>query len=835
MSDRGLAASAARVAAAPFVALVKTLLPTLFTYAVLIGWGWLTFQILDNAPPGKMSGAIVVKSSETPKVLGYLELGQRSTAKSAAAQHLLVARRDGQWMFGNRAQNRRVLLTTTRFDARFVDRWELNEGDRISFPAADIVVAKLARGEIALRELKSGREMSWDGKIAPKGEAVTEVCHGGLRRAINSAKWISREWVTEDKPEIRIFSIGGGVNCSDRWKMAALAPESVFITWQAGKFLVAPGALRDEALLIRKGQTRGHGFADILAPLEGDYGRVESMIVGITRYRVQAAPDQLTLTPLANRVFFFAEEIDPPGRQLLNWIGGGTKAAEWLEARWASFSIALVIAGLIAVVVLWAWFQRRRPFLTLVQAQLAIVPSVLGLALTTMLQQGAADPDRGIIVYVAIAAWFWASFMLVWSGKLRGYPGWLWAVTTLLAAMGMVVLLQLGAGSDNSRWLRFFGNHATVLSLFGWFIAMITVVPDRAWRRLWFAIFTHERWFTLVALLLMGTMMVQFFFGSEEGLFGFQPVELVKMTFVVLLAFVGTHIAESRVREVRAYRSSPLAFLLPYIRVIAIFALIIFAMVAGVRDFSPLIILLTIMIFWLWKVGAWQREFSRARYLWWGIRPLLLLGIAAIAYGAYAVYEDPSLIPESFPKKERIMVWAEPRFHPHTGAQLLGSLDMVGEGGWFGAKAWFGRNGAVMALPEVQNDFVTAFLINRFGGLAGVVLLAAELVFITLMFMLGAALERHFGRGDFREQQLGTVLGFVIYGAGCMYATHWFISWGNTPGLLPIMGQPMTWITSGTSHLIFFAMFALTIALISGWILRDYLEEVEASAMPFKK
>ncbi|MGH7003141.1 MAG: hypothetical protein ACREIP_04265, partial [Alphaproteobacteria bacterium] len=79
------------------------------------------------------------------------------------------------------------------------------------------------------------------------------------------------------------------------------------------------------------------------------------------------------------------------------------------------------------------------------------------------------------------------------------------------------------------------------------------------------------------------------------------------------------------------------------------------------------------------------------------------------------------------------------------------------------------------------------------------------------------------------------VLGFVLYGAACMYAAHWIISWGNVLGLLPVMGQPMTWITAGTSHLVFFAMFALTIALVSGWVLRAYIDEVKASAMPLKK
>jgi cell division protein FtsW (lipid II flippase) len=818
-----------------FLGFFKTLIPTLVTYAIIVGWAWLTWQVLQNAPPGKLGGAIAVKTSELPKVLGYLELGQRSGAKSAAAQHLLVARQDGQIVFGNKTQNKRVLLTTDRFAARFVERWELGEGDRISFPNADIVVVRLTRDTIVLRDQKTQREMAWEGKVVPKGEPITEVCAGGLRRGINAVKWMGRDFPNENKPEIRLFGIGGGVNCSDRWKLTGLASEAVFIGWQAGKFLASPGAQRDETLLIRRGQTRGQGFADILAPLTGAYGTVQSLIAGISRYNVRAAADQITFTPITNRVFFFADELDPPNKQLLNWIGGGAAIEEWAAARRFALIVGIAAGGGLLLLIGFVWYQRKRPFTTLLLWILGVVPAFLGLWVTALLLQSAGNPDQSLMVYNAIAAWFWASFVLVAAGKLRGYSGWLWTCITLLAAVGMTTLLQLGAGSDNTRWLRFFGNHAMVLAMFGWSMALLAVVPERLWRRLWYAIFTHERWFTLLALVLMGAMVTQFFMGNEEGLFGFQPVELVKMTFVTLLAFVGMHIAESRQREVSAYRHRPLAFLLPYIRMLAIFAMIVFAMVAGVRDFSPLIIMMAISVCWLWKVGSWRRDFSRARFLFWALRPLILIGIVAVVYGGYKIYEDPSRLPESFPKKERILVWAEPKFHPHTGSQVLGSMDLVGEAGWYGAKAWFGRNGGVMALPEVQNDFITAFLINRFGGFAGLVLLATELIFVTLLFLLGRSIERHFGRGDFREQQLGTVLGYVIYGGACMYAAHWLISWGNVLGLLPVMGQPMTWVTAGTSHLVFFAMFTLTIALVSGWVLRGYREEVAASAMPMRE
>lgn len=829
---------AGRFLASAVGALFFAVAPALLTYAAIVGWGWLTWQVMRNAPPGKMGGPVTVKAGETPKTLGFVELGQRGTAKGAAPEHLHVVNRGGQWFFSNKAQNKRILLTTARFESRFLERWTLAEGDRISLPGVDVDVTRLTADSLTLREAKTNREMVWEGKAVPKGEPVTEVCHGGLKRAIESAKWSARNLVPEGRGELRIFSIGGGVNCSDRWKMPTLSPEAVKITWQAGKFLVSPGSMRLETLLVRKGE-KGQGFADLVVAHDGDLGRIESLVLGITRYRVQAAPDQLTLTPIVNRVFFFADEIDPPNKTNMNWIGDGNRWLDWLKARWFALAIGLGVMGAAALLTFWVWFQRERGIGSLLLALASVVPAVGGLWITGLLQQGAGLPDRALIVTLAVGAWFWASFILVWAGRLRGYAGWLWALATILAGIGMTTLFQLGAGADNTRWLRFFANHAMILCLFAWGIVLLAPIPEKYWRRFWQFAFTREGLFTGLALVLMATMVVQFFFGAEEGLFGFQPVELVKLTLVGLLGFVGLHISETRQREVRAYRRSPLAFMMPYFRVAAIFALIVFAMVAGVRDFSPLIIMITVTGCWLWKVGSWRMDHSRTRYLWWSIRPLMVLAIAAVVYGGYKVYQDPTHLPSVVPKKERILVWTQPSFHPHTGAQVLGSMDLVGEAGLWGARQKpldsFGRNGAVMALPEVQNDFITAFLVNRFGGAAGLLLLGTELAFITVLFLLVGAVERNFGRGDFREQQMGVVLGYVLYGIACMYTAHWVISWGNTLGLLPVMGQPMTWVTSGTSHLLFFAMFGLAIALISGWVLRGYLDEVKRSAMPLKK
>jgi cell division protein FtsW (lipid II flippase) len=178
------------------------------------------------------------------------------------------------------------------------------------------------------------------------------------------------------------------------------------------------------------------------------------------------------------------------------------------------------------------------------------------------------------------------------------------------------------------------------------------------------------------------------------------------------------------------------------------------------------------------------------------------------------------------PQRDRILVWSQPELHPHSGSQVLAGMDRVAEGGWLGARDWFGNNEEVMKVPAVQDDFITAFLLNRFGGYAGMALLGLQLLYLMLLFTVSGSIERATESGDFREQQAGRVLGFALYGLGWMHAIHWAIAWCNTLGLLPVMGQPMTWLSAGNSHLMGFALLSLVIALVTSWIARAPAAEV---------
>jgi len=238
-----------------------------------------------------------------------------------------------------------------------------------------------------------------------------------------------------------------------------------------------------------------------------------------------------------------------------------------------------------------------------------------------------------------------------------------------------------------------------------------------------------------------------------------------------------------------------------------------------------MVIMTVVLAAWAWKMGGSQGEFYKGFKIWMLVRPVILLGLVGFLALMYWVYNNPEQVPDGFPQKDRIMVWAQPDLHPHSGSQVLGSMDLVGQGKWDGARDWFGKNGQSQTLPAVQDDFITAFLINRFGGIAGLLLLATQLSYVLLIFGLGRVVERQMEEGDFREQNAGVVIGFTLYGLAWMSVAHWLISWGNTLGLLPVMGQPMTWMTAGNSHLIAFALVILTMALITGWLSLAYSDE----------
>ncbi|MGE5145975.1 MAG: hypothetical protein ACM3N5_04465, partial [Candidatus Eiseniibacteriota bacterium] len=513
-------------------------LPALLAYAALAIWAGLAWGIWTKAPPGAEPGAFQLAASGAPATIGYAELGQHPGPRSAAARHLLIDRADGQWRFGNRSLERRVELRTDRFNSVFLQRWELRRGDRISFDGAELAVMDVDARNLVLRDDKSGREVVWhDGTLAPKDEKLTEVCKPWYARLLARAKWASRTWLTENKPELALFGIGGGVNCSDRWRVDALPPDAVTVEWQRGAFWLAPGARRYDVILYRGGTKIPETFTDLVLPLDGAAGRVESTILGRTHYRVGADAKHLSLTPTANVDYWLDLSRVPSDYPRKRWIGDGAGALEWLvglDQRLLPGAGAALIAAF-AVAGLWRWRRDERSTVTLAYSIAATVPAILGLWLTALLYRGVGRPDTMLLIAMAWLAWFWATFLLVWSRRALGLAGWIWFAGLSLAALGLLTQLQLAAGAENSRWLGLVQRQALALSGFGWFVCLLTAMPVVRWQRALIGAFNRESLAVGIAVLLIGLMALQVVLGGEEGLAGIQPVELVKTVIVIVL------------------------------------------------------------------------------------------------------------------------------------------------------------------------------------------------------------------------------------------------------------------------------------------------------------
>ena len=118
-----------------------------------------------------------------------------------------------------------------------------------------------------------------------------------------------------------------------------------------------------------------------------------------------------------------------------------------------------------------------------------------------------------------------------------------------------------------------------------------------------------------------------------------------------------------------------------------------------------------------------------------------------------------------------------------------------------------------MTIPAVQNDFAPAFFLNRYGGLAALVLAGIQATFVALMLAIAdRALER-MGRGAGGSSALGWFAHFALYGGAALLGAHFLVSWGTNLGFLPVMGQPMSLLSAAGSHLALFVLPVVALAV----------------------
>ncbi|MBK7540267.1 MAG: FtsW/RodA/SpoVE family cell cycle protein [Candidatus Competibacteraceae bacterium] len=725
-----------------------------------------------------------------------LVLGRDALWASQADREHIELRRDGGagWRLTNLSAAKQVRWRSNfgHYDARSVRSWPLAAGASFAVGTETFAVLNAEPERLILQG--GGLRWDYDGLNLRRDGRLLPPCHADWR-----ARWRARleklGWslVLTRRP----LRLGGGVYCADRLGLAGVPLDTVVIEPTPTGFALDPGAAgrRDGTLVtVAVGTPEAESLWERSIPL----GVGDRLTVGRTRYEVMQAAPVLELAVVAGARRWLADSPPPAasgvrvewGRLAWLWPSGSPAPAGWL---------GLLLSALVPGSLWWAareWRWRS-------QAGNRWLRIALGLALAGTCLEMHWNVATLPLLWPYLLAW---PVLLVWLGTVRSpWSVGLLAVVTLLLGSGLLALLQLGIGSGEAGWLRYGGSGAALAGAFGG-LAWVgqsgwQLIRPAGWpgeRRLWWGL----RLLGAVSLALLAAQVIA---GDEGGWAGFQPFELTKLVLAAAAAHALALRGQSPLHGWSYDKAAPwLRYLGP---------LLLLAVASGfallyLHDFSPLLLLLC------WGVVlAWA--YLRTHPLpWWRWSGLLLLGalVLLLAAGLRGLHDRPDALPLDF-QAERIRAWAAPEFYPHAGYQLRRALEAIRAGGWQGTVWREAVNGRVMTVPVVESDFAPTFFLNRYGGLAGLMLVGIQAVFIGLLLMIANRALRRLGTGRSWPAALGGFFYFTLSGSAALLAAHFLMSWGTNLGFLPVMGQPMPLLSAAGSHLVLFVLPIVALAV----------------------
>jgi len=609
----------------------------------------------------------------------------------------------------------------------------------------------------------------------------------------------------------RPLVFGGNLDCGNRIAIASLPAPAATMARSRDGLQLAASADAGAPLLLADPGAAADTKVTTASPLAGRELRLDdaaALVAGRTRLQVERNGDLLHLQPASNVALYADAQLRlPPGVEW-TWTRRGLwqlPAAAWVPAT----AGAAALLGLGAL--LWSG-RRRRTGKATAAALTGAALAGCGLGLL-WLQRGAAGPGAvpgaGISLLVA-----WAALWLaLWAP--RRLPLAL-AAGVLLLGVGLLAQLDLGLGAPATIWLRYFQKTAALLALgVGAGLAVQPLHPALPLPQA-----RIEALLVLLAGAALAALLLQVVFGDETGVFELQPVEFAKLA----LAALSAHCLALAAGAQPAPGGASSSFLMRSLRLATpalLFMALLGVALVQVDDYSPLVLL-----------GVWGGAMALAHALATRQRlaAVLLLACAGGAVLAVACLRGagPGEIAQWNFYADRFLVWLDPATHPHTGQQLLLGARAVAEGGWSGADHLFGLAalgqdaGPARHIPAVQDDFAPSFFLNRHGLAAALGLWLLQAAFIGgLLAVALRCWQAQAGTRDFRRAWLARFRCFALCGGAAFVFGHVLLSWGTNLAIFPVMGQPMSFLSAGGSHLLFFICPLLALVAASAQSLEE--------------
>lgn len=774
---------------------------------------------LWRAPPAWLPATIKIMLAPGASVtLGRHELA----APQADLAHLALRRdTDGVWMLANLSPSRQLVLQDGDGE-RHMGSTPLQGKRAFQIDDRRFIIEQTGPSGIAFS--MAGQHWRYDGATLYRDGQPQPACPDTHLGARLTALW--NRWAPTALTVAHPLTFGGNLHCGNRLGLADVTPDAARLAREDGQITLSAGNPDGEAAAV---QVLRDQQASDLRRQEVPLASARSLVVGHTRFELALAGNELTMTPARHIALYSMPQARLPyavewrWQQRTLWDGAGDRVVFG--------ALAIGLAGLcllLVVRIIWGpaakkvgrraaarsqtgagWqaatgrqpatgWQTETGWQTAASWQTAAAWWTGGWLLAAgaaalVLQRAGHPPSAACSLLLACCA------LAVWlapTGRLS-LPV---AAAVILLATGLLAQLELGLGADESSWLRYYQKSAAMLA-----IGTALAAGCREWMRVQGSSLPQRgvEWLLMLfAAVALAALAAQVLWGDETGVFDLQPVELAKLALTALTA----HCLALRF----GWRHGPqhwpdraLRWLQLAAPALLFLALLGLALVQ-VDDYSPLILLLV----WSTSMALAYAAAARNGKLAAALLLLVLAAVAAIAWLRLAGTDD--LIRWGF-YADRFLVWLNPAEHPHTGQQLLLGAHAVADGGWLGADHLFGLRtlgqplGGVLRIPAVQDDFAPSFFLNRHGLAAGLLLWAIQAAFVTGIVLTAAhrlaagATARHH-----RAAWAGRFAYFALCGGAAFALGHFLLSWGTNLAIFPIMGQPMSFLSAGGSHLLFF-------------------------------
>ncbi len=265
--------------------------------------------------------------------------------------------------------------------------------------------------------------------------------------------------------------------------------------------------------------------------------------------------------------------------------------------------------------------------------------------------------------------------------------------------------------------------------------------------------------FILLILIVLGHVMHGAKSWLDFGFFFFQPVDVMKLVLVLVLAkyFSRRHV------EIRDFK---------HIFISGLYALVPLILVLLQPDFGSAMI-----IFLIWLAMVFVSGISKVHLL--AVFATGLLIFVTLWFFVFAPYQ-----------KARIYNFINPLTDIHkTGYNVFQSTIAVGSGQVTGKGLGFGTQSRLKFLPVPQSDFIFAAYAEEWG------FIGSSLILLFYVLVIGRILYfASLGASNFE----------ILFGMGIaiFFMSHIFVNIGMNLGLLPVTGIPLPFMSYGGSHLL---------------------------------